>query len=368
MATGSTRPEVRMISCAEFWRVRSRGQFVKRRLIACAASLATSGAAFAHHSGAAYDMTRLVTIEGTVAALAWTNPHIIMTVQTKSADGAPHLQEIEVMSVAQARGLGLRREAISPGARVVVRASPNRRGSGIAFGFEATTSDGARMPLTSFAGFSAAPPPAAEARGLAGRWVPTLESFRRVVAAGAAARLTEAGRAARDEAIGWLTAPGGAGVPICEGITPPMIHVFPDLRTIEIADGTVVIRTETNGMSQARIIHVDQDAHPSGIEPTVEGHSIGRWEGGTLVIDTVGFAPSRTPNLVLVPTHPGTHLIERLTLAQDRRHLEYEFTLDIPEYLVEPATFRATWDYRPDLEPSGVACDPAVARRLLQEQ
>jgi len=357
-----------MITCGDFWRARSRRQFVTHVLLACSAGLATSGLAFAHHSGAAFDMTRLVTIEGTVAALSWTNPHIIMTVRTNGPDGAPLLQKIEVMSVAQARGLGLRREAISPGARVVVRAAANRRGSGLAFGLQVTTSDGARMPLSSFAGFSAAPPPVAEARGLDGRWVPTLESFRKVVAAGAAAQLTETGRAARAEANSRYFAPAGAGVPICEGITPPLIHVFPDLRTIEVADRTVVIRTETNGMSQERIIHIDQDAHPAGIGPTIEGHSIGRWESRTLVIDTVGFAPSWAPNLVLTPTHPGTHLIERLTLAQDRRHVEYEFTLEVPEYLIEPVTFRAIWDYRPDLEPSGVACDPDTARQLLEEQ
>lgn len=342
----------------------STGRVVFALLAACL----VGQRAFAHHSGAAYDMTRQVTIEGTVAALSWTNPHIMMTLETKAADGAPFLQEIEVMSVAQARGLGLRREAISPGARVVVSASPSRRGSGRAFGREVTTGDGARMPLSSFAGFSAVPPPTVEARGLAGRWTPTVESFRNVVAAGANARLTEAGRAARAEALGRYAAPGGAGVGICEGSAPPLLHIFPDLRTIEVADRTVVIRTETNGVKLERVVHVDQGAHPAGFEPTVLGHSIGRWEGGTLVIDTIGFAPSRTPDLFLLPTHPGTHLIEKLTLAQDRRHLEYEFTLDIPVYLVEPATFRATWDYRPDLEPSGVACDPDAARRSLPEE
>src|SRR5262245_33968441 len=166
------------------YRKESAGEFTKRLLVACAASLAASSPAFAHHSGAAYDRTRQVTLEGTVAALSWKNPHVFMTLETKNPDGTPLLQEIEVMSVSQARGLGLRREAISPGARVVVRASPNRRGPGRAFGLEVTTSDGTRMPLSSFAGFSAAPPPVVEAQGLAGRWVPTVESFRQVVAAG----------------------------------------------------------------------------------------------------------------------------------------------------------------------------------------
>jgi hypothetical protein len=341
---------------------------MKRLFLVCAPALAGSSSAFAHHSGAAYDMTRQVSIEGTVAALSWSNPHIMMTLETKNPDGSPLLQEIEVMSVAQARGLGLRREAISPGARVVVSASPSRRASGRVFGREVTTSDGARMPLSSFAGFSAAPPPAAEARDLAGRWAPTVDSFRKVVAAGSAARVNEAGRAARDEAMSRYLAPGGAGVGICDRIAPPLLHVFPDLRTIEITDHTVVIRTETNGVMQERVVHLDQSAHPARFEPTVEGHSIGRWEGGTLVIDTVGFAPSWKPDLFFLPTRPDSHLVEKLTLTQDRRHLEYEFTLDVPAYLVEPATSRATWDYRPDLEPSGAACDPEAARRSLPEE
>ena len=65
------------------------------------------------------------------------------------------------------------------------------------------------------------------------------------------------------------------------------------------------------------------------------------------------------------PTNPGRYLVERLSLSADRRHLEYEFTQDIPEFLAKPATFRAIWDHRPDLEPSGVSCDPEVARRTL---
>ena len=62
---------------------------MKRLLVVCATILAGSSAAFAHHSGAAYDMTRQVTIEGTVAALSWTNPHIMLTLQTKTPDGSP---------------------------------------------------------------------------------------------------------------------------------------------------------------------------------------------------------------------------------------------------------------------------------------
>jgi hypothetical protein len=332
--------------------------------LAAIASLAAAASALAHHNGAAYDMSRPVTVEGTVVALSWKNPHISLTIETQGPDGAPRVQEIEVMSVSQARGLGLRRESIGPGERVVVRAFPSRRAPGArAFGLAVTTSDGAEMPLSSFARFSAAPPPSATARGLAGTWVPTVESFVSVVTAAANVSLTESGRAARSDLLGRYAAPGGAG--ICVPLQPPLLHVFPDPRTIDVTDTTVVIRSETNGMKQERVVRLDRATHPAGVEPRVEGYSIGRWEGETLVIDTVGFAPSASPNLTSTPTSASTHLVERLTPTEDQRHLEYVFTVEVPDYLAGPTTLRSLWDYRPDLEPSDEGCDPEAARRTL---
>jgi hypothetical protein len=184
------------------------------------------------------------------------------------------------------------------------------------------------------------------------------------VAAGAAAPLTESGRAARDEVLARYVSPGGADS-VCQPEAPPLLHVFPDPRTIDVTDTAVVIRSEMNGVKQERIVHLDENTHPADLEPTIEGHSIGRWDGETLVIDTIAFAPARTPDLVLLPTPTHTHLVERLTLMEDRRHLEYVFTLEIPGYLAEAVTFRAIWDHRPDLEATDDVCDPETARRTL---
>jgi hypothetical protein len=48
-------------------------------------------------------------------------------------------------------------------------------------------------------------------------------------------------------------------------------------------------------------------------------------------------------------------------------HLEYVLTLEDSEYLAEPVAYTAMWNHRPDLEPSGEACDPEIARRVLEE-
>ena len=105
-------------------------------------------AVFAHHSRANYDMTKEIVVEGTVAALAWTNPHISMTLETQSPGGEQSRLEIELSSVSEALALGLKKEAIEPGARVVVRVHPGRSGPGAkAAGLDVRTSDGTVYPL-----------------------------------------------------------------------------------------------------------------------------------------------------------------------------------------------------------------------------
>src|ERR1043165_3064313 len=97
-------------------------------LIACGATLVPV-AAVAHHSRAVFDTTQEVVSEGTVTKLDWRTPHIYFTVETRGTGGEPFLQEIEATSVSEANALGLAKEAIAPGARVVIRANPNRQGA-----------------------------------------------------------------------------------------------------------------------------------------------------------------------------------------------------------------------------------------------
>jgi hypothetical protein len=74
---------------------------------ACAICALTPAAGFAHHSRANYDMTKEIVVEGTVAELAWSNPHISMTLQTRSPSGEQSRLEIELSSVSEALALGL---------------------------------------------------------------------------------------------------------------------------------------------------------------------------------------------------------------------------------------------------------------------
>ena len=52
---------------------------------------------------------------------------------------------------------------------------------------------------------------------------------------------------------------------------------------------TIVI--QYGQMSLKRTVHMNMKTHPATIKPTRAGHSIGRWEGDVLIVDTVGFLP-----------------------------------------------------------------------------
>jgi hypothetical protein len=100
----------------------------------------------------------------------------------------------------------------------------------------------------------------------------------------------------------------------------------------------------------------------------VHGHSIGRWEGATLVVDTVGYAAHPEGFAFDTPSSAAKHVVERFTLNADRKHLDYEAIVDDAEYFASPVIHRGQWDYRPNQQPSGLPCDRDSASRFATEQ
>ena len=85
------------------------------------------------------------------------------------------------------------------------------------------------------------------------------------------------------------------------------------------------------------------------------------------MIDTIAFEPNPSGLAANVPSSPGKHTVERLTLNDDRLRLRYEITVEDPVYLTGPATLTQQWDHRPDLpfSPASEVCDDEVAARYL---
>jgi hypothetical protein len=267
---------------------------------------------------------------------------------------------VEAVSISVAQATGLTREVLTLGSPVVVNAFPNRRGSGYTvLGMELTTSDGNLYPLRG--GRSSRPPTATvPATGLTGNWAPQGGTLLMNVVQGwplsdkACAAVADIAGGRAQETVG------------CTAIPLPMVTMLAMLRTIDVRDDRVVMKIDSDGTDATRTIHLDLALHPANIEPSLFGHSIGRWDGDTLVIDTIAFTPHRIGIGFGVPSGAGKHLIERLTLTADRLQLRYELTVEDPEYLSAPATYTALWDHRPDLAP-GTPCDPQNSERFREE-
>jgi hypothetical protein len=94
---------------------------------------------------------------------------------------------------------------------------------------------------------------------------------------------------------------------------------------------------------------------------------VGRWEGGTLLVDTVGFTAQAQGTTPEFPSSEAKHVVERISLSDDRKHVDYEATVEDPVYLTVPVTITTRWDYRPGQVASAEPCDRAVAQRFLSE-
>ena len=97
-----------------------------------------------------------------------------------------------------------------------------------------------------------------------------------------------------------------------------------ELRTIEIGKNEVVIRLIIRA-TMSRAPRMDAN-HPADVKLSLHGHSIGRWEGDTLVIDTIAFEPNPSGLGINAPSSAGKHTVERLTLIADPARLRYEST------------------------------------------
>jgi len=102
---------------------------------------------------------------------------------------------------------------------------------------------------------------------------------------------------------------------------------FPDMNKIYIFP--------TGGPRHFREIWMDGRAHPANPKPSYHGHSIGHWEGDTLVVDSVGFNEKMWIDAEGSPHTSQLHLVERFTRLS-LQQLKYEVTIDDPGAYTRP--------------------------------
>jgi hypothetical protein len=322
-----------------------------------AAAVIAAADALAHHSPALYDMQVEQTLVGTVTEYDWGNPHVYLSVREVPGE---RVWVVEAFASTAMKGYGWSPTTFAAGDRVIVTGRPGRSGRSVLFLETVRKAEAAAVLFDSAVMRSASPQRAEQpATSIHGTWLSLVgPAFFNLIPPTVIQATTPQGAAAL-AAFRDAEGPG----PECVPYTAPLYMSFPGFRRIEARDNLLVIRGEDSGVD--RIVHLDVATH-EGVPPSLQGHSIGRWENGVLVVDTAQFTPHQLGNGAGVPSGAGKRLIERFALNADGG-LTYSFELEDPEYLKERVTGTSQWLYRPDVEYVATPCDRDNARRFLGE-
>ncbi|HEX6994878.1 MAG TPA: DUF6152 family protein [Gammaproteobacteria bacterium] len=328
-----------------------------------AAALTIPAVSLAHHGLGRFDRSQPVEITGTITRIDFVNPHSYLYLDTVDANGEPRAMRCEMRAATLLRRSGWTEEMFEIGAQATVFGFAHRDDPSACYledikigdALELNRNDQLEHRTTSVSGNR----PLRLASGelnISGDWAQ--EQYVIAVAPDGRSNLVpksmieavESGEVALEDVppAGWgprpvtLTARGQAEADAFRMWSPednPRLRCEPTSILFDwVFDGAVNRITQKGDRivinyglySFERVIHMNMDEHPEDVEPSYAGHSIGRWEGDVLVVDTIGFAPG-----VLAPPvrHSSElHVVERFSLNPETMELRRDYVARDPVY------------------------------------
>ena len=352
-----------------------------RRALFVIGLLACTTPGFAHHGAGSFELNKSVTFTGTLTKIELINPHSWLYFDVKEADGRVTKHRCEMRSAHVLRRSGWSNDLFPVGQQITVEAAPDRADPSSCYLNTIRFANGSHMDrygqyvkgpaggvtevrgvLASATADKAKARPAKRPTGepnITGDWAP--EQVVMVDPRGAGGGLVPLSTVATAKpATPGGGARRGGGPP-----AGPRLYGGTDLtpegekaaaafkrednprfscQTTSILfdwtfDGPVnritqnkdTIVIEYGQMNLKRTVYMNQKTHPANVKPSRAGHSIGRWEGDTLVVDTVGFLPG----VLNAPVRHSDklHVVERFTLDPAANTLTRTYTADDPVYL-----------------------------------
>jgi hypothetical protein len=365
--------------------------------------------AWAHHGVANFDLNKEITISGTVTKIDLINPHSWLTLDVTGQYGRVVSWRCELRGATVLRRSGWSREMFAAGTKITITGAPDRFEPNTCYLGTAVFADGTRVdrygqisrPASAALAAAPAERPLRHAsgapnlagdwageqrvmtdpRGMAGAFLPM--SVAKEQAPGSVPEGTQAFPGTRGTAVSLAKDPIGAfwnrpsALPLTEAgrkaiegfdgasTDNPRLRCEPtnilfdwafetDVNRIEQSVDTITLRYGSMGLE--RTIHLTMDAHPRDVAPTRAGHSIGRWDGDTLVVDTVGFETGILSADGRVPHSGELHVVERFTLDDEGRTLRRSFAATDPLYFTGEYKGADTM-YVADVPYAPIACD-----------
>jgi len=350
-----------------------------RSAVVIAAFIASSGPAFAHHGGGTFDLSQSVTYTGKLTKVELVNPHSWLYFDVTDADGRVSHHRCEMRSVHVLRRSGWTKELFPVGQRITVEAAPDKVDPNSCYLNTIRLEDGSHMDrygqyvkapegaIREVRGPVVVPNTARELRrpsgepNISGDWA--AEQVVMVDPRGTGGGLVPLGQLSQFKP-GERPANAGGGRRGAAG-TGPRLYGGSELTELgqqaaasfaqkdnprfrcettsiifdwafdgpvnRISQSKDTIVLQYGQMGLKRTIYMNMKAHPANIKPSRAGHSIGRWEGDVLVVDTVGFVPG----VLNAPVRHSDklHVVERYVLDQKTMKLTRSYVAEDPVYL-----------------------------------
>ena len=333
--------------------------------VLAAAGLGVSTAALAHHGLGRFDRTKPVEITGVIRSIDFVNPHSYLNLDVTGADGKTIAMRCEMRAATLLRRSGWSEEMFVAGAQAKIFGFGHRDDPAscyledIAIGDAPTRNRNDQFQTTSVDTSNRPPRRPSGEPNISGDWAQ--EQYVIAVPPGGGGGLVpksliaavESGQLAMSDvpASGWgprpvtFTARGKAEADAFQMWSPqdnPRLRCRPTSIIFDwVFDGAVNRITQEQDRivinyglySFERVIHMNMTAHPANITPSYAGHSIGRWEGDVLVVDTVGFEPG-----VIAPPVRNSdqlHIVERFSLDPQKWVLTRDFVATDPVYFTD---------------------------------
>jgi hypothetical protein len=318
--------------------------------------------ATAHHSFAPhFDSSKPVSISGTITKFEAQNPHSYVHIDAVDENGKTHEYVCESHGVTQLTRNGVTPQILKVGTKIRVTGSLSRHSPYMCFFDSVELADGRTLSVNGPAGprQTAALPPR---KDIFGTWL--------------LAPVANRATSGPQPMMQFLTPAGEKAVAAYDPFKDdPTFRCDPvAIRRVWGAPGTpleigrngngVVLRHEW--MDVRRVIHMNMKAHPKNGPRSSLGHSIGRWEGETLVIETGNYSAGVLNQYVEQPGQPTKGLlhsaaltsVERLHLDAARQRLVVEIDLSDSEFFKQPFP-RSTNEYAPSaLKIEPFKCSP----------
>lgn len=121
------------------------------------------------------------------------------------------------------------------------------------------------------------------------------------------------------------------GVGNCE----PMGVIADSGASFYVSKDVIIVGGLSDWYNVWRRIYMDGRGHPADVEPSYFGHSIGHWEGDTLVVDTVAIRAEAQIQQGMPVGNDKTHVVERFKLKGD--------ALELTKTVTNPEVFKQAW-------------------------